>query len=471
MVKGDVGVVGLGVMGYGFAMNFEENGYVVSVTNWEKEVLRDLEKIETERNLIISDSLEDFVQSLKSPRKIFLFVKAGQPTEDTVNKLIPLLDKEDILIDSGNTHFKDSIKKTDEVEKHGIYYIGMGVSGGEEGARHGAALMPSGNPIAYEQVDKILSTIAAKAPQDGEPCVAYIGPKGSGHFTKIVHNGIEYSDSQLIAEAYFIMRYSLNLSVEKIAAYFKEWNEGELNSYLIEITSKILTVYDDKTGQPMIDVILDKAGSKGTGKWASQIALDLHMPLSVVTEAVFVRYISELKEERIQASKILNPPVDEGSFEYDVEAYVEKIRRSLYFSKIISYAQGFAQYSRANQTYGWSLDNYKIAKIFRAGCVIRAELLDKIANAYQIDENLPNILMDAYFSKVVNDYQTDARMVVADSIRKGIPVSGLASSIGYFDNYRLENMSANMVQAQRDFFGAHTFERIDEPGNFHYEWQ
>lgn len=470
MVKGDIGVVGLGVMGYGFALNFEENGYVVSVTNWEKDTLRTLEKSKSSKNLIVSDTLIDFVKSLEKPRKIFLFVKAGKPTEDTINKLIPLLDKDDILIDGGNTHFKNSIKKTDEIEEKGIYYIGMGVSGGEEGARYGAALMPSGDLGAYEKVDEMLSEIAAKAPQDGEPCVTYIGPKGSGHFTKIVHNGIEYSDSQLIAEAYFIMRSYLNLSVEKIAAYFKEWNNGELNSYLIEITSKILSAYDEETGEPMIDIILDRAGSKGTGKWASQTALDLHMPLSVVTEAVFVRYVSELKEERIQASKILNPPI-RNQFSGNVEEYVEKIRRALYFSKIISYAQGFALYSKANEEYGWELDNFKIAKIFRAGCVIRAELLDKIAQAYQEDKKIPNILMNSYFSEIVNEYQEDARMIVAESIKNGIPVTGFASAIGYFDNYRLEKISANLVQAQRDYFGAHTFERVDTPGHYHYEWQ
>lgn len=470
MLKGEVGVVGLGVMGYGFAMNFEENGYVVSVTNWEKDILRVLEESKSDKNLIISDNLVDFVESLEKPRKIFLFVKAGKPTEDTIDKLIPLLDNEDILIDGGNTHFKNSIEKTNEIEKKGIHYIGMGVSGGEEGARYGAALMPSGDPVAYGKIDKMLSDIAAKAPQDGEPCVTYIGPKGSGHFTKIVHNGIEYSDSQLIAEAYFIMRYFLKLSVEEIAAYFKEWNSGELNSYLIEITSEILSAYDEKTGKPMIDIILDKAGSKGTGKWASQIALDLHMPLSVVTEAVFVRYVSELKEERLQASNILNPPTN-NQFSGNVEDYVEKIRKALYFSKIISYAQGFALYSKANEEYSWELDNYKIAKIFRAGCVIRAELLDKIADAYQQNKKLPNILVDSYFSKIVNEYQEDTRSIIVDSIKNGIPVTGFTSAIGYFDNYRRENISANLVQAQRDYFGAHTFERIDAQGNYHHEWQ
>lgn len=469
MEKGDVGVVGLGVMGYGFAMNFEDKGYSVSITNWEKDILRKLKKTETNRNLIISEDLEGFVQSLDKPRKIFLFVKAGKPTENTINKLIPLLDKGDILIDGGNTHYKDSINKTNEIEKYGIYYIGMGVSGGEEGARHGASLMPGGSPIAYKQIELMLSEIAAKAPQDDEPCVTYIGPKGSGHFTKIVHNGIEYGDIQLIAEAYFIMRYSLNLPVEKIAGYFKEWNAGELNSYLIEITSKILSTYDDKTGKPMVDVILDRAGSKGTGKWASQIALDLHMPLSVTTEAVFIRYLSELKEQRIEASKILTSPnIDEALV--NVEEYVEQIRRALYFAKIISYAQGFALYSRANEEYGWKLDNYKIAKIFRSGCVIRAELLDKIANAYQMNNKLSNILQNDYFSSVVNSYQEEARTVVADAIKNGVPVTGLASAIGYFDNYRLEKISANLIQAQRDYFGAHTFERVDEEGSFHHNW-
>lgn len=464
-------MVGLGVMGYGFAMNFEENGYTVAVTNWEKEILENMVTSYPDKNLIISEHLSDFVKSIEKPRKIFLFVKAGKPTDNTVDKLIPLLDKEDILIDGGNTHFKESIEKTNKIEKQGIHYIGMGVSGGEKGARHGAALMPSGNPTAYNQIEEMLSKIAAKAPQDNEPCVTYIGPKGSGHFVKIIHNGIEYSDSQLIAEAYYIMRYYLKLSVDDIADYFIEWNKGELKSYLIEITGNILSTYDKKTGKPMIDVIVDRAKSKGTGKWASQIALDFQMPLSVVTESVFARYISDLKKERIQASKILNKPINNNSFSGDIEVYVEKIRKALYFSKIISYAQGFSVYSKANEAYGWSLNNYKIAKIFRAGCVIRAELLDKISNAYSENEKLSNILMDSYFSEIVNTYQQDTREIISDAIINGMPVTGFAASIGYFDSYRLENTSANMVQAQRDYFGAHMFERVDMPGYFHYEWE
>lgn len=469
MSKSQVGVIGLGVMGYGFAMNLEENNYTVSISNYEPELVDKIIKENPEKKLKGTYSLEEFVSSLEKPRIMIMMVKAGEATTNTINKLVPLLDAGDVLIDGGNTHFEDSRRKFEDLSKKNINYIGMGVSGGEEGARHGASLMPGGSKEGYLLAKDVLESIAAKAPQDDEPCVAYMGEGGAGHFVKMVHNGIEYSDSQLIAEAYTLMRDYLQLPVEKISEYFSEWNKGELDSYLIDITAKILTKYDEETGKPMIDVILDRAKTKGTGKWAAQTALELGVPMTIVTEAVYARYLSDLREERLSASKILKGPKETFSQE-SIDEFVEEIRKALYFSKIMSYAQGFGVYSKANKEYSWSLNLGNIAKIFRAGCVIRAKLLDRISKAYENNENLPNILLDKYFSKVANDYQGATRKVVSEAINAGFPVQGFAAAINYFDAYRSEKVSANMVQAQRDYFGAHTFERVDKPGQFHYEW-
>ncbi len=464
----DVGVIGLGVMGYGFVMNLEENGYNVAVANYEHEMIDEVIQRHPSANLIPTYSLEDFIETLERPRKIFLIIKSGKPTDDTINRLIKLLDEDDILINGGNTHFEETIEWTNKLEKFGLNYVGLGVSGGEEGARYGAALMPGCSKETYQQIKPILENIAAKAPQDGKPCVTYLGTDGAGHFTKIIHNGIEYSDSQLIAESYHLMRHYLGLDVEELSDIYAEWNQGELESYLVEITAEILKKYDDETGKPMIDVILDRAKSKGTGKWASQTALDIHMPFSVVTEAVFARYTSELKEERVKAAEIYS--LEYGTFNGDVKSYVEKVRRALYFAKIMSYAQGFAVYHKANDIYEWELDEKRIAEIFRAGCVIRAALLEQIAQAYSRDSQLKNLLLDRYFIDIISEYYQDTRDVVADAMKNGYPMPGMASAIAYFDNYRSEVMSADMVQAQRDYFGAHTFERVDKSGSFHYEW-
>lgn len=373
------------------------------------------------------------------------------------------------MIDGGNTFFKDTIRRNEELANSGINFIGTGVSGGEEGALKGPSIMPGGQKEAYELVAPILEQISAKA-EDGAPCVTYIGPNGAGHYVKMVHNGIEYGDMQLIAESYDLMKNILGLSVDEMADIFKEWNQGELDSYLIEITADILTRKDDEgTGKPIVDVILDAAGNKGTGKWTSQSALDLGVPLPLITESVFARYISAYKEERVQASKILTRTND-FEFTGDKKELVEKIREALYFSKIMSYAQGFAQLRVASKEYGWDLPFGEIAKIWRAGCIIRARFLQKITDAYDKEPDIENLLLDDYFVDITKKYQQAVRDVVALAVQAGVPVPTFSSAIAYFDSYRAERLPANIIQAQRDYFGAHTYERVDKEGIFHYSW-
>ena len=396
-------------------------------------------------------------------------VKAGPATDATIQELLPHLDKGDILIDGGNTFFKDTMRRNEELANSGINFIGTGVSGGEEGALKGPSIMPGGQKEAYELVAPILEQISAKA-EDGAPCVTYIGPNGAGHYVKMVHNGIEYGDMQLIAESYDLMKNILDLSVEEMADIFKEWNQGELDSYLIEITADILTRKDDEgTGKPVVDVILDAAGNKGTGKWTSQSALDLGVPLPLITESVFARYISAYKEERVQAIKILSRTND-FEFTGDKKELVEKIREALYFSKIMSYAQGFAQLRVASKEFDWDLPFGEIAKIWRAGCIIRARFLQKITDAYDKNPEIENLLLDDYFVEITKKYQQSVRDVVALAVQAGVPVPTFSSAIAYFDSYRAERLPANIIQAQRDYFGAHTYERVDKEGIFHYSW-
>ena len=382
---------------------------------------------------------------------------------------MPHLEKGDILIDGGNTFFKDTIRRNEELANSGINFIGTGVSGGEEGALKGPSIMPGGQKEAYELVAPILEQISAKA-EDGTPCVTYIGPNGAGHYVKMVHNGIEYGDMQLIAESYDLMQKILGLSVSEMAEIFSEWNKGELDSYLIEITADILTRKDDLgTGKPIVDVILDAAGNKGTGKWTSQSALDLGVPLPLITESVFARYISAYKEERVNASQVLPKP--EGfEFTGDKQEFVEKIREALYFSKIMSYAQGFAQLRTASKEYDWQLPFGEIAKIWRAGCIIRAQFLQKITDAYEKDTDIENLLLDDYFKEITKRYQQSVRDVVALAVQAGVPVPTFSSAIAYFDSYRSDRLPANLIQAQRDYFGAHTYERTDKEGIYHYSW-
>ncbi|MBJ9878258.1 NADP-dependent phosphogluconate dehydrogenase [Burkholderia cenocepacia] len=456
-------------MGRNLALNIESRGYAVSVFNRSREKTDELIAEFPGRNLVPTYTLEEFVASLETPRRILMMVKAGEATDATIASLKPLLEKGDVLIDGGNTHFTDTIRRNQELAQSGLHFIGTGVSGGEEGALRGPSIMPGGQRDAYDLVEPILKQIAAKAPSDGEPCVAYMGPDGAGHYVKMVHNGIEYGDMQLIAESYSVLKDVAGLTNDELGAVYTEWNQGELDSYLIEITSKIFGKKDEETGKHLVDVILDRAAQKGTGKWTSQNALDLGVPLPLITESVFARVLSSLKTERVAASKILSGPAA-APFDGDRAAFVEAVRRALYLSKVISYAQGFAQLRTASEEYGWNLDLGTIAKIFRAGCIIRARFLQKITDAYAKDPALANLLLDPYFKDIAANYQTALRDVVVAAVKAGVPVPAFASAVAYFDSYRSERLPANLVQAQRDFFGAHTFERTDKPGSFHANW-
>ncbi|RQR42042.1 MULTISPECIES: NADP-dependent phosphogluconate dehydrogenase [unclassified Burkholderia] len=469
MGKQAIGVIGLAVMGRNLALNIESRGYAVSVYNRSREKTDELIAEFPGRNLVPTHTLEAFVASLETPRRILMMVKAGEATDATIASLKPLLEKGDVLIDGGNTHFTDTIRRNQELAQSGLHFIGTGVSGGEEGALRGPSIMPGGQRDAYDLVEPILKQIAAKAPSDGEPCVAYMGPDGAGHYVKMVHNGIEYGDMQLIAESYAVLKDVAGLTNDELGAVYTEWNQGELDSYLIEITSKIFGKKDDETGKHLVDVILDRAAQKGTGKWTSQNALDLGVPLPLITESVFARVLSSLKTERVAASEILSGPAA-APFDGDRAAFIEAVRRALYLSKVISYAQGFAQLRTASGEYGWNLDLGTIAKIFRAGCIIRARFLQKITDAYAKDPALANLLLDPYFKDIAANYQASLRDVVVAAVKAGVPVPAFASAVAYFDSYRSERLPANLVQAQRDFFGAHTFERTDKPGSFHANW-
>jgi 6-phosphogluconate dehydrogenase len=467
MSKQAIGVVGLAVMGRNLALNIESRGHAVSVYNRSREKTDELIADCPNKKLVPAYTLEEFVESLETPRRILLMVKAGQGTDATIDALRPLLSKGDILIDGGNTHFTDTIRRNQDLAKSGLHFIGTGVSGGEEGALKGPSIMPGGQREAYDLVAPILTEIAAEAP-DGEPCVAYMGPDGAGHFVKMVHNGIEYGDMQLIAESYDVLKRVVGLSNEELGRVYVEWNKGELDSYLIEITSKIFAKKDEETGKDLVDMILDRAAQKGTGKWTSQNALDLGAPLQLITEAVFARVLSSLKDQRVAASKQLKGPTPK--FDGDREKFIEAVRRALYLSKIVSYAQGFAQLRAASDEYKWDLQYGTIAKIFRAGCIIRAGFLQKITEAYANEPALANLLLAPYFKDIATKYQDALRDVVVAAVKAGVPVPAFSSAIAYFDSYRSAILPANLVQAQRDFFGAHTFERIDKKGSFHANW-
>ncbi|SEI52812.1 6-phosphogluconate dehydrogenase [Alkalibacterium gilvum] len=469
MSKQQVGVIGMAVMGKNLALNIESRGYSVSLYNRTSSKTTSVIEENPDKNVVATYDLEEFVESLEKPRKILLMVQAGKGTDAVIQQLLPFLNKDDILIDGGNTFYKDTIRRSKELADSGINFIGTGVSGGEEGALKGPAIMPGGQKEAYDLVAPILEKIAAKAPADGEPCVTYIGPNGAGHYVKMVHNGIEYGDMQLIAESYDLMKNMVGLSNEEAAEVFKEWNEGELDSFLIDITADALTKKDAETGKDMIDVILDRAGNKGTGKWTSQSALDLGIPLPLITESVFARYISAMKEERVEASKVLPKPAAK-LYDGDKKELIEKMREALYFSKIMSYAQGFAQMGTASEEYGWDLEYGEIAKIFRAGCIIRAGFLQKITEAYEREPKLKNLVLDEYFMDIAKRYQQSVRDLVGLAVQAGVPVPAFSSAIAYYDSYRSERLPANMIQAQRDYFGAHTYERVDKEGQFHFDW-
>lgn len=471
MTKADFGVVGLAVMGRNLALNIESRGYDVALYNRSYERTADLVAKHPEKHFVPSDTIAAFVASIKTPRRILLMVKAGKGTDAVIDELLPHLTEGDMLIDGGNTFFEDTIRRSETLAQSGINFIGMGVSGGELGALQGPSLMPGGQREAYDLVAPILTQIAAKAPEDGKPTVTYVGPNGAGHYVKMVHNGIEYGDMQLISEAYDILKRILQLDQTALAETFADWHQGELNSYLTEITADILTRNDDLgTGQPIVDVILDRAGNKGTGKWSSQSALEIGAPQSLITESVYARYLSAMKTDRMAAAEVLTGP--EFSFNGDIEATKEDIRQALYFGKIMSYAQGFDQLRMASDRYDWDLPFGELAQLWRAGAIIRAQFLQKITDAYAAQPDLHNLLLDGYFQNIAASYQSATRRVISLAVQAGIPTPSLSAAIGYYDAYRSAVLPANLIQAQRDYFGAHTYERTDKPAGemYHFPW-
>ncbi|MGE6596077.1 NADP-dependent phosphogluconate dehydrogenase [Bacillus proteolyticus] len=468
MPKQKIGVVGVGVMGKSLALNFESKGYSVALYDISKEKVNEIIEENRGKNMVGTHMVEEFVNSLESPRKILLMVNAGEITDKAIDSLLPHLDKGDILIDGGNTYFVDTIRRNKRLAENGINFIGAGVSGGEEGALKGPSIMPGGQKAAYEKVKDMLENISAKV--NDEPCCSYIGPNGAGHYVKMVHNGIEYGDMQLICEAYFFLKQTLDLTAEEFHEIFAEWNKGELNSYLIEITADIFTKKDEETGKPLVDVILDTAGQKGTGKWISQSALDLGISLPIITESVFARCISALKEERVHASKLLSGPKDKPALGIEKAELIEAVRQALYMSKVCSYAQGFTQLKAASGEYDWNLDFGSISMLWRGGCIIRAAFLQNIKEAYEKNTDLPNLLLDPYFKEIVESYQGGLRQIISLAVQQGIPVPAFSAAISYYDSYRTATLPANLLQAQRDYFGAHTYKRVDKEGTFHTKW-
>ena len=465
----DIGLIGLAVMGENLVLNMESKGFQVSVFNRTTAKVDEFMAGRAKGKKIVgTHSLEELVKSLQTPRKVMIMVKAGSAVDDTINSLIPFLEKGDIIIDGGNTHFPDTNRRTAMVESKGLLYIGTGVSGGEEGALLGPSIMPGGSKAAWPEVKPIFQAISAKV-ADGSPCCDWVGENGAGHFVKMVHNGIEYGDMQLICEAYQIMRDLLHMSADEMHLVFKEWNEGELDSYLIEITRDILA-YKDNDGKPLVDKILDTAGQKGTGKWTGVAALDLGIPLTLIGEAVFSRCLSAVKDERVKASKVLHGP--DGKFNGDKAQMINDLRDALYAAKIVSYAQGYALMKAAAQEYGWELNYGGIALMWRGGCIIRSAFLGKIKEAFDNDPSITNLLLAPFFTEKVEKAQAGWRRVVSAAVIQGIPIPAISSALGYYDGYRCEKLPANLLQAQRDYFGAHTYERTDKPRGefFHTNW-
>ena len=468
-VETDIGLIGLGVMGSSLALNMESNGFSVSVHNRTSPQIHNLVKNRSSNSKLYGfENLDEFVKSIKKPRKIMLMVVAGSVVDDYIQKLVPLLDQGDIIIDGGNSHYPDTSRRTDELEAKGFHFIGAGVSGGEEGALKGPSIMPGGAIAAWPEVKGIFQEISAKV-GDNEPCCEWIGEGGSGHFVKMVHNGIEYGDMQLICEAYQLMKDVLGMSNDEMHQTLKEWNEGELNSYLIEITADILK-FKEEDGSYLVDNILDTAGQKGTGKWTASVALDLGSPLTLIGEAVFSRYLSSIKEERVEASSQLSGP--RVSFSGDKAQALKDIHDALYASKMVSYAQGYTLLSDAAKAFNWNLNYGAIAMMWRGGCIIRSAFLTKIKDAYDNNSDLKNLLLDPFFKDKINQSQEGWRRIISVAISNGVPVPAMSSSLSYFDGYRSERLPANLLQAQRDYFGAHTYERLDgKKGEFfHTEW-
>ncbi len=465
----DIGVIGLGVMGQNLALNIERNGFSVAGFDRDPQKQETAQKGFSDKKIKVFDNQKSFLNTLKSPKKILLMVPAGGTVDELINALQVNLVKGDLLIDGGNSHFQDTERRWRELKKEGILFIGTGVSGGEEGALLGASIMPGGDPNAWPLVKPILQAIAAKT-EDGQSCAEWVGAGGAGHFVKMVHNGIEYADMQLICEAYFLMDRVLGMTSYEMHNVFKEWNKGELNSYLIEITADILTKRDDETNVPLIDVILDTAGQKGTGRWTSISALDLGVPVPTIAEAVFSRTITAIKDERMVASKKLKGP--QPFYDGDRAGFIEMIRQALLASKVCSYAQGFQLMRAADKEYGWKLNFGTIALVWRAGCIIRARFLDNIKSAFEKESGLANLLLDDYFASLIDQAQDAWRKVISKSVELGIPVPAFSSALAYYDSYRCDRLPANLLQAQRDYFGAHSYERIDKPSGqfFHTQW-
>ena len=466
----DIGLIGLAVMGENLALNIASRGYSIAVYNRTTSVTDAFTADRGKQpNVVGCRTLEDLVASLKTPRKVMMMVKAGPAVDQLIATLTPLLSKGDVIIDGGNTLPSDTDRRTKEVEASGLLYIGTGVSGGEEGALKGPSLMPGGSKAAWPLIQPIFQAIAAKVGPKGDiPCCDWVGPRGAGNYVKMVHNGIEYGDMQLICEAYWLLKQAAGLSNDQLAKVFDTWNRGELDSYLIEITRDIFTARDPGTNDFVVDKILDKAGAKGTGKWMSQLALDMGVPSTLVTEAVYARCLSAMKDQRTRASRVLVGP--DMHNRGDTHLFIEQVRQALYASKIASYAQGFVQLAAAAKENEWQLDYRSIAMLWRGGCIIRAQFLERIAEAYDAEPNLENLMLAPYFQKALADSQSAWRHVIASAATIGVPVPGFMAALAYYDGYRHERLPANLLQAQRDYFGAHTYERTDKPGTFHTEW-
>ncbi len=468
--QADIGLIGLAVMGQNLVLNMCDHGYTVAVYNRTTAKMYDFVNSEAAKgkSIIPCETIEELLAAIKGPRPVMLMVKAGKPVDDNIESLIPLMDKGDIIIDGGNSHFPDTIRRNKYLQDKGLMFVGTGVSGGEEGARFGPSIMPGGQRAAYDRVGKILVDISAKV--DNEACCTYIGDDGAGHYVKMVHNGIEYGDMQLISEAYYLMKNVLKMDYPQMQQVFSGWNKGDLDSYLMEITTDILGKTDPETGKPMCEIILDRAGQKGTGSWTSQSALELGVAAPTIAEAVFARCISAVKGERVAAATELSGPGTE--FSGNKEDFIKAIHDALYASKIMSYAQGFALMTQAAHEYGWTLDFGAISMIWRGGCIIRAHFLHRIKEAYERNPGLKNLMLDPYFKDIVLKAQDNWRWVVSECVRLGVSAPAFSSALAYYDAYRTETVWANMIQAQRDYFGAHTYERVDKPAGewFHTEW-
>ncbi|MDR0370508.1 MAG: decarboxylating NADP(+)-dependent phosphogluconate dehydrogenase [Prevotellaceae bacterium] len=464
-----IGMIGLAVMGQNLALNMERNGYTVAVWNYEPEVVGHfMDNRGKNKRFIPAYTIRELVESISRPRKIMIMIRAGKPVDMVIEQLLPLLEKGDIIIDGGNSHYEDTARRYEYLKSKGIRFIGSGVSGGEEGALHGPSLMPGGDSQAWAEIKPVFRNIAAKL-QDGTPCCDWVGESGAGHFVKMVHNGVEYGDMQLIAEAYHLLKNVGGLSIDELHRVFSEWNKGDLDSYLIEITADILTKKDGD-GTPLIEKILDAAGQKGTGKWAVHTALDLGNPLTLIGESVFARSLSALKEERLSASGLLKlPPMVE---EKNKETFIAQVKDALYASKIISYTQGFSLFRAAEKAYGWSLNYAGIAQMWRGGCIIRSAFLGKIQEAFSASPRPDNLLLAPFFRNEIEKSDKGWRTVIAKAVTNGIPVPALSSALAYYDGYATAQLPANLIQAQRDYFGAHTYERTDRPRNvfFHTKW-